>query len=135
MARQNVFDVAWLYGPNIEKNPLHPDFGRHILGKKNSICPFCYASMYLNERTSGTINNPIFSMCCSKGKVDLPQLNPLPTWYSNLIKQIGPLGRHFISKIRLYNSAFAFSSFNAKVLIIFVEFNHYITISNLFFLN
>lgn len=89
--------------------------------KKLSICPFRYASMYLNERTSGTINNPIFSMCCSKGKVDLPQLNPLPTWYFNFIKQIGPLGRHFISKIRLYNSAFAFSSFNAKVLIIFIR--------------
>jgi len=115
MARMHNFNIDAIVGRGIDKNNLSQTYGRHFLNSIKLTCHNCNARMFNEEKISGTHQNPIFSMCCSKGKFKLPPIPALPAQILSLIRQEDENGRGFLERIRSYNSAFAFTSFNAKV--------------------
>ena len=66
------------------------------------------ALVWMKEKTVGTLKKPLFSICCAKGKVKLPKLEELPILMIKLLEN-----PEFMQKIRIYNAAFSFLSFNA----------------------
>ena len=116
MARRNNFDPQSIYGKNICRNIDSPNFSRHILDIRIN-CSHCQALVWADEKTGGTNSNPLFSICCSKGKVTLPEYKGAPDLIKRLLLQENDLGKHFVEKIRAYNSLFAFTSLKANVLI------------------
>jgi len=48
---------------------------QHNIGRMDKVCTYCRATMWIGEKTGGSVSSPQFSMCCSKGQVDLP---PVP---------------------------------------------------------
>ncbi|KAG2337894.1 hypothetical protein BDR05DRAFT_1004682, partial [Suillus weaverae] len=83
----------------------------HTLGPLNVECPNCHARHFACEKLSkSTLQNPRFGMCCLQGQVSLP---PFPSWPPEL--QQAYTNRTFISKIRQYNSALAFTSVGVNI--------------------
>ncbi len=119
MARPNYYDINNIVGKGIERNPLSLHYGRHLLREQKLTCRNCNAIMFYEEKTKGTDENPIFSLCCSSQRFKLPPISPLPPLLRKLIDPSTILGQHFIKNIRRYNSMFAFTSFNAQVKLIF----------------
>lgn len=123
MARPLVYDRRNIVGQGIIRNPESRSYGRHRLNPQKLQCDNCGAIMFSEERTSGPINNPIFSMCCSSKTFRLPNRNPTPELILNMLRQSTDIGKLFVHNIRLYNTMFAFTSFNANVnYIIFLIF-------------
>ena len=80
-------------------------------------CNFCGASVWYEERSEKTkaFYNPQFSICCMKGKIELPLLKQPPELLFNLINRNDARSSHFLLNIRQYNSMFAFTSIGGKV--------------------
>jgi hypothetical protein len=114
MCRQE-FNINNIFGKGIIKDINNTNYGRHKLNNRELICSNCNARMFVEEKTEGTLQNPVFSLCCSKKKFILPPDPPLPLLLLNLINGTDPRSQMFLEKIRLYNSAFAFTSFKANV--------------------
>ncbi|KAG2055672.1 hypothetical protein BDR06DRAFT_845562, partial [Suillus hirtellus] len=77
----------------------------------NVECPNCHALHFACERLiKSSAQNPCFGTCCLEGKVDLP---PFPAWPLEL--QQAYRDRDFVSKIRQYNSALAFTSVGVTI--------------------
>ena len=56
-----------------------------------------------------------FSICCQKGKVQLPLLQrPLEVLYK-LLNSEDPRSKHFLDNIRTYNSMFSFTLIGGKI--------------------
>jgi hypothetical protein len=115
MARQPNYNIHSIVGHGIDKEINSVNYGRHRLKSNKLTCQNCNALMFYEEKIAGTIDNPIFSLCCAKGKFKLPPIPQLPDLLFSLVKQENENGRGFMERIRSYNSAFAFTSFNAKV--------------------
>ena len=92
--------------------PANADIpSRHDLGPANIECKFCGAFHWIAERlTKSTANNPIFSLCCKEGDVNLPQYKPLPQYLRNLLLSNGQRNQQFRDNLRAYNCALAFTS-------------------------
>ena len=56
-----------------------------------------------------------FSICCSKGKISLPNLEPIQPYIFDLLTATTNVAKQFRSSIRLYNSLLAFTSASANV--------------------
>ncbi|KAK1351310.1 hypothetical protein POM88_054474 [Heracleum sosnowskyi] len=68
------------------------------------------------EGASGRGNGPEgYSICCGKGKVQLPLLRDTPPELLELSTSGGRISRNFLTKIRVYNNIFAFCSYGRKV--------------------
>ena len=65
--------------------------------------------MWPHERTAGTLGAPIFSMCCSKGQVSLPDIEPVPA-IVDLFTGTSTRHTRFRLNSRKYNSSLAFTS-------------------------
>jgi hypothetical protein len=74
----------------------------------------CGAHMWLDEKVAEQ-KNPIFSMCCAKGKLTMAPIKPLPSFLDILLKKSDAESRVFRKYIRLYNSIFSFTSMRANV--------------------
>ncbi|MED6108189.1 hypothetical protein PIB30_118793 [Stylosanthes scabra] len=102
----------------------HPQFlqseiqGCLDIGDPEYNCSSCGASFWLLERTEreSRADRPIFTLCCFKGKIQLPLLQRAPNLLYNLINGSNNKSLHFQKNIRSYNSMFAFTSFGGKVL-------------------
>ena len=84
------------------------DSGRHLIPKRDKMCLFCQALVWTEEKTGSYNKNSVYSICCSKGKVQLPATKALPQTLLTMLdypKYMGP--------IRHYNASFSFISFNA----------------------
>lgn len=114
MARLPVYDINNIVCKRIDRDPASITFGRHRLSMEKIICSNCNAIMFTEEKIKGSEN--LFSLCCAKKKFKLPPMPTYPPFLLNLIKQQNENGRGFMEKIRSYNSIFAFTSFNAKVI-------------------
>ena len=66
--------------------------------------------MCIEEKVSGSISKSLFSLCCSKGKVKLPDPSPLPILMQQLLTNT-----EFMKNIRIYNASFSFLSFKDNV--------------------
>lgn len=73
--------------------------------------------MWYEERVKGASNNGInkFSICCQKGKVKLPLLQPPPPYLKQLLETEGSDLRTFKEQSRMLNSLFALTSMGGKV--------------------
>ncbi|XP_020978113.1 uncharacterized protein LOC110271505 [Arachis ipaensis] len=112
-----------IYDPSINScNPFgslidHPLFlqselqGCLDIGDVDYTCSFCEANFWLLERVEkySTVNQPVFTLCCSKGKVQLSYLQRPPELLCNLIDGRDNKSLHFKKNIRSYNSMFAFT--------------------------
>ncbi|CAL1353065.1 unnamed protein product [Linum trigynum] len=88
-------------------------------GLPTATCAFCGAQFWheerLNRHRSNTAN-PIFTLCCQKGRVKLPLLRQAPAFLHQLMDvNGGPMSSHFREHIRAYNAAFSFTSFGARL--------------------
>ena len=88
------------------------------LGPPTIVCVHCGAQLWYEERTikSKTPTKPKFSLCCSKGRVELPLLKEPPPFLGNLLNiNSDKRSINFQLGIRIYNSLFAFTSLGGNV--------------------
>jgi hypothetical protein len=95
---------------NAHGSPRNTTVARHNAGAMNVECPNCYSMMWSKEKSGGTNANPLFSICCNKGKVNLPPLPHTNNGFARLLKDQSPMSREFKSRIISYNSALSFTS-------------------------
>lgn len=60
-------------------------------------------------------SNPIFHLCCSKGKITLASLMSTPSVIAQLLTEKTPVAEEFRKHISSYNSALSFSSIGVKL--------------------
>ncbi|XP_072066977.1 uncharacterized protein [Arachis hypogaea] len=123
-------DQSEIYDPSINSfNQVgsvidHPLFlqseiqGCLDVGDPNYECSICGTYFWLSERVErdSTINRPVFTVCCSKEKIQLPYLRKPPDLLYNFINGHDSKSLYFQKNIRSYNSMFAFTSLGGKVL-------------------
>ncbi|XP_028801017.1 uncharacterized protein LOC114756253 [Neltuma alba] len=88
------------------------------IGDPTFKCQRCGALMWFNEKVGSNkyARNPSFSMCCLKGKVQLPPLAPPPDQFVRLFfDEKTPSSRNFLTNIRTYNNMFSFTSMGGKI--------------------
>ncbi|CAF2098071.1 unnamed protein product [Brassica napus] len=95
----------------IQKNGYYDD------GDPGWNCKFCQAYMWYGEsigkrRLSA---NPVFTMCCKRGKVVLPRLANPPMELMTLLCKGDELSKHYREFIRAYNMMFSFTSLGGKI--------------------
>ena len=94
--------------PLLQRRPS-PDY--YDLGAMQVPCLSCEALHWLEERTSASsVQDPQFTLCCLNGDAQLPEFRPLPAFLYQLLHDLTAPARHFRTKLRAYNSAFAFTS-------------------------
>nr|XP_029143262.1 uncharacterized protein LOC112805939 [Arachis hypogaea] len=87
------------------------------IGDPEFFCRHCDAMMWYEERSekSKTGSNIEFSICCMRGKVQLPFLQRPPQLLQGLISGADQKSKHFRDNIRTYNSMFCFTSLGGKI--------------------
>jgi hypothetical protein len=85
-------------------------------GQPEFTCKFCFAELWYEERAekSSTGLKIEFSLCCQKGKVELPLLKKPPKLLLDLISGRDPRSKNFKQHYRAYNSMFAFTSMGGQ---------------------
>ena len=78
-------------------------------------CLHCEARLLPEERVKSPLANPVFEMCCCKGKVSLPKLPRCPAEQEEYWLEQAPAAKHFRRNARAYNSSLAFTSQGAKI--------------------
>ncbi|XP_017226146.2 uncharacterized protein LOC108202265 [Daucus carota subsp. sativus] len=86
------------------------------LGAPSRICSHCNAQMWHEERVNKCVTKgkPLFSICCRRGEVKLPEPEATPNYLLNLYRD-DVRGSKFERSIRLYNAMFAFTSAGGNV--------------------
>lgn len=80
------------------------------------LCSQCGALLWDAESKRGHATDDSYSICCMRGKVQLPvKLKPPPPLLMSLVKNEHPKSKGFLENIRRYNSMFAFTSLGGKV--------------------
>lgn len=81
------------------------------------MCEFCGAFMWFGERINKRFVSPrpVFTMCCHKGKVELPLLRAPPSPLLKLLYNRGEMRDHYREFIRAYNMMFSFTSLGGKI--------------------
>ncbi|CAF0714504.1 unnamed protein product [Brachionus calyciflorus] len=108
------FDPANITGKYVEQNCNSENYGSIILPLRNIKCQFCSASMWSEEKSDGSLSNPLFGICCAKGRVSLPPQNPLPDFIFKLLTEKSKDCDNFRTNIRLYNKILSFTSVNSN---------------------
>ncbi|GAU37747.1 hypothetical protein TSUD_382400 [Trifolium subterraneum] len=82
-----------------------------------TINSWCCAELWYEERAEKTKSGPDveFSICCQKGKVELPLLKKPPDFLVALINGHDRRSQNFKDNYRAYNSMFAFTSMGGHV--------------------
>ncbi|MCH79313.1 ATP-dependent DNA helicase PIF1 [Trifolium medium] len=79
-------------------------------------CKNCFAELWFEERAEKSRNGKdiAFSICCQKGKVDIPLIKRPPKLLLDLINGRDPKSKNFRDNYRVYNSMFAFTSMGGQ---------------------
>ncbi|XP_057545879.1 uncharacterized protein LOC130824877 [Amaranthus tricolor] len=87
------------------------------VGDPDIKCEYCLAFMWANERArkDGSLKNAKFSLCCMKGKVQIPTLKNPPRFLEDLLSRKDSRSRYFVENIRAFNMMFAFTSMRGRV--------------------
>ncbi|XP_073838726.1 uncharacterized protein [Musca autumnalis] len=97
----NVYErIAFNYNSNVD----YSDDELVSIGEMNNVCKHCNALKYKNEPPG---------ICCSNGKIVLPELRSPPEPLFSLMSGTTSESKHFLSNIRKYNSCFQMTSFGA----------------------
>ena len=95
------------------KNVDFNNVNLHYAGPMSVICKYCNAKHFEAETVQNKPNS--FNDCCSHGKVKLEPLPPLPKVLKDLYLGNHSQSKTFYDRIRGYNNAFSFASFNANL--------------------
>ncbi|KAK2371204.1 hypothetical protein QL285_084180 [Trifolium repens] len=89
-----------------------PSFATYLnIGQPNHVCSHCGAIMWLEERLkSGSKRNPIFSLCCSQGDIEIVPYTKLPHPLHNLYHGLDNRSKFFLDNIRMQDDALAIRS-------------------------
>lgn len=114
-----IFFICCLWESNFLVNDFIIPFitGCLNFGLPEIKCNWCSAEVWFEERSekSRSSKHIEFSICCQKGKVDLPLLKKPPHLLLSLINGSDKRSKHFKENIRAYNSMFAFTSIGGKI--------------------
>jgi hypothetical protein len=88
---------------------------RYDAGRMKVECRSCKALMWIDERSNKAFSNPIFHICCGKGKYVLHPFPKTPPLLSGLLKGNTPQCKEFRSHIRTYNNALSFTSLGVNL--------------------
>ena len=93
---------------------------RSYLGKPDYKCKYCNAIFWYDERnkydTKRGNEEILYSNCCKYGKIRIPKFREPPQFLMRLLNQDGDrYSKHFLQKIRQYNSMFAFTSMGGNI--------------------
>ncbi|XP_074373685.1 uncharacterized protein LOC141714035 [Apium graveolens] len=79
-------------------------------------CNHCDAFMWKEERANKSVTRgtPVFSICCKKGQIRLPENPNTPSFLWQLYND-PKKGKHFKKCSKIYNAMFAFTSTGGKV--------------------
>jgi RNase P subunit RPR2 len=93
---------------------------KSYFGIANCTCKYCGALFWPQESLKHTIKYKekelVYTNCCKEGKIVIPPFKEPPKLLSNLLKYNGDnRSKHFLHKIRQYNSLFAFTSMGANI--------------------
>ena len=72
IARGAEFIEQDIFGQNVQSNPNLSHCAGYLLPPRSDLCPNCNALMWIEEKSNNSKIKPLFSLCCSKGKVKLP---------------------------------------------------------------
>ena len=97
---ESIHNSGFNYDPQID----YSSDSNIIIGRMDKECAFCHALKWEGE-TSG--------MCCAAGKVHLNLLEDPPEPLRRLITTNLQYSKHFLKKIRKFNSCFQMTSFGA----------------------
>jgi len=91
--------------------------GNVDVGECSLECPYCQAQLWYEERSDKCkrLKQVDFSLCCQKGKVQLPLFMKPPQLLQKLFKGEDSTSQHFLHYIRSYNNMFSFTSIGAKI--------------------
>jgi len=80
-------------------------------------CQYCKAQLWYEERAEkcNTSKEVQFSLCCQKGKVELPLLKKPPNMLQALLNGEDHISKLFLQNIRIYYSMFSFTSIGGKI--------------------
>lgn len=92
---------AFHYEPTLD----YINFPQIVIGKMDKKCNFCGALKF-EEETPG--------MCCSNGKVKLPNYDEMPDPLKSLLNGDHPRSKEFLTLLRKYNSSFQMTSFGTS---------------------
>jgi len=78
---------------------------------------YCKAQLWYEERAEkcNTSKEVQFSLCCQKGKMELPLLKKPPNLLQALLNGEDHRSKLFLQNIRIYNSIFSFTSIGGKI--------------------
>ncbi|XP_046865507.1 uncharacterized protein LOC124459827 isoform X2 [Drosophila willistoni] len=96
--------LAFQYEPDVE----YYAHSKVVIGTLDKECPHCQALKFKNE--------PI-GMCCSSGKVKLPEIKTPPEPLHGLLIGTDPNSSLFLRSIRQFNSCFQMTSFGATEIV------------------
>ena len=92
---------------------------RSYIGTPKHICKHCNACFWFDERNitdSRKKKEIVYSNCCKYGQIKIPPFKEPPEFLSRLINnKHEPISKHFLPKIRQYNSLFAFTSMGGNI--------------------
>ncbi|CAO2038896.1 unnamed protein product [Urochloa humidicola] len=89
---------------------------RSYYGVANHECQYCGAIFWYEERIKSNHGTITSSLCCKGGKIRIPPFKKPPEFLANLLDYNGDSrSKHFIQKIRQYNSLFAFTSMGGNI--------------------
>lgn len=96
--------LAFQYEPDVE----YSAHSKVIIGTLDKECLYCHALKFKNE--------PL-GMCCSSGKVQLPEIETPPEPLRGLLLGTDPDSTLFLKSIRTFNSCFQMTSFGATEIV------------------
>ena len=83
----------------------------HDYGDVDYACPDCGALMWFFEKVKSTSNDdPEFSICCRRGKIEMSKLIEAPRPLCDLLNGSHKYSRKYWDNIIGYNMMFAFTS-------------------------
>ena len=89
---------------------------RHTLRPRATLCQFCGALMWLEERVVGSsLGQPRFGRRCNHGKVLLEPIKGTPGPLADLLLKACDGSATFIQLIRKYNTAYSMASLGVNV--------------------
>jgi hypothetical protein len=92
----------------LPKLPFFSKTARFMVGEMTFKCNFCSAYFWFEERiSSSSKQDPVFTMCCARGRVRLAETSEPPEPIRSLLLCTHPKSKQFILYIRAYNCTFA----------------------------
>lgn len=101
----------------IGRQPFFDDnYIQHDIGFMDTLCPFCGAYHWIQERvTSTSLRNPQFEMCCQCGKIKISLLSIPPQPLYDLFIDQSAEALDFRQNIVQYNASLAFTSMGVDI--------------------